>query len=365
MPAADLAMQRKVPTRLIWMMRSKAAMGKCLIAPVALSRLAVLIALPVPAQLTSTRSWPIAARACGEAGVHLLFAGNVDLAEHAAQFLGQRLAGGFVEVEQRHLDAVLGEAPRGGGAETGGAAGDDGRDVRGEFHGRSLYRRRRPHRRRQTRRPAFGLASGRPGRAGHRRAARAQPRRPGAGRRRDHGLRAPGRRAERLHRPHGGPGLEAAAGRAGRDHRPAMRFVAAGGALRRPGGDVRHDGLRHRRGRGKHVAHSDDGAAQGLQGSRTGALHEPHDPRALPRSRVQPVHGRGNDGREVPAVQGRARLLLPPEPSARRGGHAGRRVHGRDRAGGGTHGRGSRPSMRCTWRTKASARTPRSKALPA
>jgi hypothetical protein len=63
MPAADLAMQRKVPTRLIWMMRSKLAVGKARISPVVLSRLAVLMALPVPAQLIRMRSWPWAARA--------------------------------------------------------------------------------------------------------------------------------------------------------------------------------------------------------------------------------------------------------------------------------------------------------------
>ena len=134
MPAADLAMQRNVPTRLIWMMRSKSAVGKGLISPVPLSRLAVLMALPVPAQLTRTRSWPIGGARLGEAGVDLLFAGDVDLAEHAAQFRGQRFAGGFVQVEQRDLDAVSGEAARGGGAQAGGAAGDDGRDVGGEFH---------------------------------------------------------------------------------------------------------------------------------------------------------------------------------------------------------------------------------------
>ena len=43
---------------------------------------------------------------------------------------------------------------------------------------------------------------------------------------------------------------------------------------------------------------------------------------------------------DLPAVQGRARLLRAAEPSARRGGHAGQRFHGRDRAGGGTQGRG-------------------------
>jgi hypothetical protein len=63
MPAADLAMQRKVPIRLTWMTKSKADSGKCLISPLCLSRLAVLIALPMPAQLTRMRSWPCASRA--------------------------------------------------------------------------------------------------------------------------------------------------------------------------------------------------------------------------------------------------------------------------------------------------------------
>ncbi|MNN52666.1 hypothetical protein D3C81_1673780 [compost metagenome] len=64
MPAAERAMQRKVPIRLIWMMRSKASDGKCLIwSGASLERDAVLMALPVPAQLTRMRSWPMAARA--------------------------------------------------------------------------------------------------------------------------------------------------------------------------------------------------------------------------------------------------------------------------------------------------------------
>ena len=41
MPAADLAMQRKVPTRLIWMTMMKASSGKCLISPLFLSRTVV------------------------------------------------------------------------------------------------------------------------------------------------------------------------------------------------------------------------------------------------------------------------------------------------------------------------------------
>src|SRR3546814_1851175 len=62
MPAADLAMQRKVPTRLIWMIQLNASSGKCLMLPSSLLRLAVLIALPVPAQLTRMRSCPCASR---------------------------------------------------------------------------------------------------------------------------------------------------------------------------------------------------------------------------------------------------------------------------------------------------------------
>ena len=386
MPAADLAMQRKVPTRLIWMMRSKSAIGKCLISPVLLVAAGGLDGVAGAGAVDEDALLAVRGARLGEAGVDLLVAGDVDLAEHAADFLGQGLAGGFVQVEDRDLDAVLGQAARGGGAEAGGAAGDDGRDVGGEFHGvvlwwlslarlswraRAMLRlhirpERRAHAKETHMAEAYIVAAAAPPAASGGRLSGWHPvdlaaqvidallerseRRPGAGGRRDHGLRAAGRRAERLHRPHGGAGLEAAAGRAGRDHRPAMRFVAAGAAFRRPGGDVRHDGLRHRRGRGKHVAHSDGGAAQGLQGSRAGALHEPDDPRALPRARVQPVHGRGDDGREVQAVQGRARPLLAAEPSARHGGHAGRRVHGRDRAGGGARGRG--PRRRCDARRR-------------
>src|SRR3546814_2995747 len=52
LPAADLATQRKVPTRLIWISRLNASAGKCLIEPSSFDRLAVFIALPVPAQHT-------------------------------------------------------------------------------------------------------------------------------------------------------------------------------------------------------------------------------------------------------------------------------------------------------------------------
>ena len=71
MPCAEIAMQRKVPTRLIWMMKLNASVGKRRVSPVFLSRDAVLIALPVPAQFTRMRSWPCAARAFSNAATTL------------------------------------------------------------------------------------------------------------------------------------------------------------------------------------------------------------------------------------------------------------------------------------------------------
>ena len=72
--------------------------------------------LPVPAQLTRTTLLADGGARFCEAGVHLLFAGDVHLAEHATQFSGQRFARGFVQVEQCDPDAMSGEAARGGRA---------------------------------------------------------------------------------------------------------------------------------------------------------------------------------------------------------------------------------------------------------
>jgi len=63
MPAADWAMQRKVPSRLICTTRSKSAIGKVLTSPLLRSRAAVLTPVTMPAQFTSIRSWPLAFRA--------------------------------------------------------------------------------------------------------------------------------------------------------------------------------------------------------------------------------------------------------------------------------------------------------------
>ncbi len=84
-------------------MRSNASSGKCAIAPLVFSRAAVLIAFPAPAQLTSTRSWPFAARAAREAGVDLLVRRHVDRAEHRAQLARGGFALRGVDVEQRDL----------------------------------------------------------------------------------------------------------------------------------------------------------------------------------------------------------------------------------------------------------------------
>ncbi len=134
-PAADFAMQRNVPIRLIRMMRSNASSGKCAIAPLVLSRPAVLNALPVPAQLTSTRSWPLRRARRGEAGVDLRVRGDVDRAERAAQLARDRLALRGVEVEQRDLHAAGDERARRRQAQARGAAGDDRGDARVELHG--------------------------------------------------------------------------------------------------------------------------------------------------------------------------------------------------------------------------------------
>ena len=116
------------------MMRSKSAVGNDTIAPVLLSagRLDSLTRAGAVDEDTLLADDGARVR---EAGVHLLFAGDVHLAEHAAKFSGQRLASGLVHVEQRDPDAMSCEAARGGRTQTGGAAGDDGRDTGGQFHG--------------------------------------------------------------------------------------------------------------------------------------------------------------------------------------------------------------------------------------
>ena len=67
MPAALLVMQRKVPIRFTWMIRSKFSSGYSLISPVCLSRETVFTEPPTPAQFTRIRSCPWAARALAKA----------------------------------------------------------------------------------------------------------------------------------------------------------------------------------------------------------------------------------------------------------------------------------------------------------
>ena len=121
------------------MIRLKASSGKCLISPVLRSRLAVLAALPVPAQLTRMRSWPMAARALAKAASTSSSEVTLHLAEDAADVLGHGLALGLVHVEDGDLDAVGGQGADGGFAEAGGAAGDHRGDGGVELHGGFLF----------------------------------------------------------------------------------------------------------------------------------------------------------------------------------------------------------------------------------
>ena len=184
---------------------------------------------------------------------------------------------------------------------------------------------------------------------------RAHRRRPGRRRRRDPRLLRHDRLAGRRHRAHGLAGGRAARPRAGRDHRPPVRLVAAGGALRRPGRDVRHPGPRRRRRRAEHERDPDlrrdarRPAVRLLDAVRrvarlAGALRRPGG---------QPVPLGRDDRREVghlPRGDGgvRARLARAGPGRDRRGP-----VRERDRAGRRSRRRASTPTSaraRRRWR---------------
>jgi hypothetical protein len=57
----------------------------------------------------------------GEGGVHLLLGRHVHVAVNAAKFAGQRLADGFVHVEDGDFDAMAGQAPGRGSSQAGSA----------------------------------------------------------------------------------------------------------------------------------------------------------------------------------------------------------------------------------------------------
>ena len=127
-------------------------------------------------------------------------------------------------------------------------------------------------------RATVGLAPGGPGRPAPAGAGRAQRPRPGAGGGRDHGLHHDGGRAGHEHRPQRRPGRRLPRHRARHHRRPPVRLGPAGGALRRPGGDVRGDGRGHRR-RGRV---DEPGAHRLHHRARTGRGLRPHVPPALP-----------------------------------------------------------------------------------
>ena len=128
MPAALLAMQRKVPTRLIWISQVELVDGEML----DLAGLAVAAGgLGGVAGARAVDQDPLLAvggAGLGEGGVDVFVGGDVALAEDAADFLGYDFAFGVVHVEDRDLHAVRRQRPRGRLAEAGGAAGDDSGD---------------------------------------------------------------------------------------------------------------------------------------------------------------------------------------------------------------------------------------------
>ena len=192
-----------------------------------------------------------------------------------------------------------------------GELADGGRD------GGSVHSRCGAHRDRQAERISVRGPPGRPRGARPARAGGPDRDRPGRGRRRDHGVRLADRPADLRHRQErlavGGPAGE----RARRHRRPAVRVVPAGGALRRPGRDVRHAGPggRGRRGEHEHRHHGLDrhpGHAGGHAGSvrprLAGALRGPGD---------LPVPRRPADLRAVGLQAEPARGVRPGEPPAR------------------------------------------------
>ena len=126
-------------------------------------------------------------------------------------------------------------------------------DDRRNHHARGLHRRRRPHPGRQAGRRAQPGAPGRPRRPRRSRRSSSAPT----------STRPPSRTSSSAASTRIGPQAGdiartvLARGRAARggprhDHRPPVRLVAAGGALRRAGRDERHAGRRRRRRRAEH-----------------------------------------------------------------------------------------------------------------
>ena len=162
-------------------------------------------------------------------------------------------------------------------------------------------------------------------------------------------------------RPQRGAGLEAARKRAGTYRRPPVRLVAAGAALRRAGGDVRHDGLRHRRRRREHDARA-DGRCRAICRPRTGfgTLHEPGAcESAIPSIQFSQFIGAEMMAEKYGSHQGRARRVSRCRAtSARIAATAGRRLQGRDRAAEVTRADGGE-SMRTRRRRHPLRRHPR------
>ncbi len=199
-------------------------------------------------------------------------------------------------------------------------------------NGRGIHRRGGAHGRRTQGRAAQGLASGRSGRRGDQCAARPRQGRSEHGRGRDLRLRQPGRRAGDQRRAQRHSRLAPAPACARHQRRPPMRLLAAGAAFRCAGRDERRDGCRDRNGRRKHDARADGFVGGAAGAERLRHLYEPGDRQEISERPVLPVHGRGDDGREVQALEGHARRVRLSEPPEGDRGDAGRTLRGRNRA---------------------------------
>src|SRR6516165_9969523 len=121
-PAADLAMQRNVPD--LATLAVAAGGLECVPGAGAVDENALL-----PDQPACSR----------KAGIDLRFRGNVNPAEQATDFTCNPLAQLRVQIEQRDLDPMPGQAPGCCRAQPRGAASDDCRDRGVQLHGMAPF----------------------------------------------------------------------------------------------------------------------------------------------------------------------------------------------------------------------------------
>ena len=201
-------------------------------------------------------------------------------------------------------------------------------------HGRGLHRRSGTQPGRTTRRRPVAGPPRRPRRALDQGADRAGGRRPRRHRRRRVRQRRQHRPERRRHRPDLLARHRLPRARARHHRRPPVRIGAAGRALRRAGGDVRHHGPRRRRRRAEHEPdpdHERDGGRPEVR-PRDAVLQLARLAGALRRPRGLAVPRGRDDRREVEHLPGRHGAVRGRVARACAAGARGRSVRERDRA---------------------------------